>query len=33
MSGSFITGKPRCAEQGFNARTIVFRIAFWTQIW
>jgi hypothetical protein len=24
MSGSFLAGKPRCAESGFNARAIVF---------
>ena len=25
MSGSFLAGKPRCAESGFNAREIVFK--------
>jgi len=27
MSGPYITGKPRCAESGFNARAIVFKRA------
>jgi hypothetical protein len=28
LFGSYITGKPRCAEQGFNAHAIVFNYFF-----